>query len=140
MLKAFREFAMKGNVMDLAVAVIMGAAFGAIVNSLVNDVIMPPIGLLLGGVDFSNFFLVLKGVGDYPTLAAAQEAGAATINYGVFLNKVVSFLIVSFSVFLLVRAAGRLQRKKAEAPAPPPEPSPEAKLLAEIRDLLKSGR
>lgn len=131
---------MKGNVIDLAVAVIMGAAFGAIVNSLVNDVIMPPIGLLLGGVDFSNFFLVLKGAGDFPTLAAAQEAGATTINYGLFLNRVISFLIISFSVFLLVRAAGRLQRRRSEAPAPPPEPSAEVKLLAEIRDLLKSGR
>jgi large conductance mechanosensitive channel len=105
---------MRGNVLDLAVAVIIGAAFGAIVKSLVDDIIMPPIGLLLGGVDFSNLFINLSG-GSYPTLAAAKEAGAATINYGVFLNNVITFLIVAFAVFMVVRAVNRMRRP---APAP----------------------
>ena len=116
MLKEFREFAIKGNAVDLAVGVIIGAAFGAIVTSLVNDMIMPPIGRLLGGVDFTNLFIVL-GHGSYPSLKAAKEAGAATINYGVFLNTVINFLIVAFSVFLLVKAVNQLKR---EAPAAAP--------------------
>jgi large conductance mechanosensitive channel len=116
MLKEFREFAIKGNAVDLAVGVIIGAAFGAIVSSLVNDVIMPPIGRLLGGVDFSSLFVVL-GHGSYPSLKAAKEAGAATINYGVFLNTVINFLIVAFAVFLLVKGMNRLKR---EAPAAAP--------------------
>ncbi len=135
MLKEFRDFIARGNVMDLAVAVIMGAAFGAIVSSFVADVIMPPIGLLLGGVDFSSLFVNLSG-GQYATLAEAQAAGAATINYGVFLNKVISFLLVSFAVFAMVKAVSRLQKPKA-APAPA-EPTAEVKLLTEIRDLLRS--
>ena len=118
MWKEFKEFAMRGNVVDLAVGVIIGGAFGAIVNSLVNDIIMPPIGLLLGQVDFSELFIVLKGVGSYATLAAAQEAGAVTLNYGVFINTVINFLIIALAVFLLVRAVNRLQRQEEEAEAP----------------------
>ncbi|RMH54078.1 MAG: large-conductance mechanosensitive channel protein MscL [Bacteroidetes bacterium] len=147
MLKEFKEFAVKGNVVDMAVGIIIGAAFGTIVQSLVKDVIMPPIGLLLGGVDFSNLFLTLKEgtpPGPYETLAAAQEAGAVTMNLGVFLNTVISFLIVALAVFFVVKAINRLKREQeaevTEAPAPEaaPEPTPEQKLLAEIRDLLKS--
>jgi large conductance mechanosensitive channel len=136
MLKEFRDFIMRGNVLDLAVAVIIGAAFGAIVNSLVNDMIMPPIGLLLGAVDFSGLFLDLSGQG-YANLAAAEAANAPVLRYGVFLNTVINFVIVAGAVFLLVKGANSSQRKKAEAPAAPPEPSGEEKLLTEIRDLLK---
>jgi len=141
MLNEFKEFAVKGNMLDMAVGIIIGAAFGTIVQSLVNDIIMPPIGMLLGGVDFSDLFLTLsEGAvpGPYATLAAAQEAGAVTINYGVFANAVISFLIVSFSVFLLVRGFNRLRREREAAPPPPPGPSAEEKLLVEIRDLLKA--
>lgn len=120
MLKEFKEFAMRGNVIDMAVGIIIGAAFGAIVKSLVADVIMPPIGLLLGGVDFSNIFISLSG-GDYASLAEAQEAGAATINIGVFVNQVLSFVIVAFAVFLLIRAINNLKKKEEEAPAPEPD-------------------
>lgn len=145
MLKDFKEFAVKGNVLDMAVGIVIGAAFGTIVQSLVRDVITPPIGLFLGGVDFTDLFVTLsEGTtpGPYATLAAAQEAGAVTVNYGVFINAVVSFVIVAFAVFLVVRAYNRLERsrKKEEeaAPSAPPEPSSEEKLLAEIRDLLKA--
>ena len=120
MLKDFREFAMRGNVVDMAVGIILGAAFGAIVSSLVDDVIMPPIGLLLGGVDFANMFILLKPGAPgapYASLADAQSAGAVTLNYGAFINTIVSFLIVAFVVFLLVRAINRL--KKEEPPAAP---------------------
>ena len=123
MLKEFREFAMRGNVVDMAVGIIIGGAFGTIVKSLVADVLMPPIGLLLGGVDFSDFFVVLKPgttVGPYATLADAQAAGAVTVNYGVFITSVISFLIVAWAVFLLVRAVNRLQRQPAPEPAPAP--------------------
>jgi len=119
MLKEFKEFAMKGNVLDLAVGIILGAAFGGIVTSFVNDVLMPPIGLALGKVDFTNLFLNLSG-GAHATLKAAKEAGAATINYGVFLNTVINFLIVAFAVFLLVRQVNRLKRQPEAAPAAPP--------------------
>lgn len=143
MLKEFKEFAMKGNMLDMAVGIIIGAAFGAIVTSLVKDVIMPPIGLLLGGVDFSNMFLVLKegatGAAPYADLAAASAAGAVTLNYGTFINSIVSFLIVAFSVFLLVKGVNKLRREKPaepEAPAPTPE---DVLLLREIRDSLKRG-
>lgn len=111
MFKEFREFAVKGNAMDMAVGIIIGAAFGAVVKSLVDDVIMPPIGLLLGKVDFSNLFLNLSG-GEYSSLAAAREAGAATLNYGLFLNTIISFVIVSFAVFLLVKTLNRLRREE----------------------------
>jgi large conductance mechanosensitive channel len=120
MFKEFKEFAMRGNVVDMAVGIIIGAAFGSIVKSLVADVIMPPIGLLLGGVDFSNIFITLSG-GDYESLAEAQEAGAATINIGVFINQVISFIIVAFAVFLLIRAINNLKKKEEEAPAPEPD-------------------
>ena len=122
MIKEFREFAMRGNVVDMAVGIIIGGAFGTIVKSLVADVIMPPIGLLLGNVDFSELFLVLKdggASGPYLTLAEAQKAGAVTINYGLFVNAVISFLIVAFAVFMLVRAVNRLKRQE-EAPAAEP--------------------
>lgn len=120
MLKEFKEFAVKGNVMDMAVGIIIGAAFGSIVNSLVADVIMPPIGLILGSVDFTNLFLTLKEgsvAPPYATLADAKKAGAVTLNYGVFINTIISFLIVAFSVFLLVKNINKLRREK-EAPAP----------------------
>ena len=119
MLKEFKAFAMRGNVLDLAVGFILGGAFGTIVKSLVDDVIMPPVGLLLGNVDFSNLFLLLKagpkGPPPYASLAEAHAAGAVTLNYGVFINSIIAFLIVAFAVFLIVRAANRLQPKEAEA-------------------------
>ncbi len=136
MLKEFRDFIMRGNVLDLAVAVIIGAAFSRIVNSLVDDIIMPPVGLLLGAVDFSNLFIDLSGKG-YTNLAAAEEAGAAVLRYGAFLNAILSFLIVAIAVFLLVKLANSLQRKKKEEPAPSAAVSAEETLLTEIRDLLK---
>ena len=137
MFREFREFAVRGNVVDMAVGIIIGAAFGKIVESLVKDVIMPPIGLLLGKVDFSNLFVVLKAgvqAGPYFTVDAAQKAGAVTFNYGVFLNTVISFVIVAFAVFLLVRAINEIRRREEEKPAAPPE---EIILLREIRDSLK---
>lgn len=118
MLKEFREFAMRGSVVDLAIGVILGAAFGSIVNSFVNDILMPPIGLLLGNVDFSNLFITLKGPAS-DTLTAAKDAGAVTLNYGVFINTVINFLIIAFVIFLLVKQINRLQRKE-EAPAAEP--------------------
>lgn len=122
MFKEFKEFAMRGNVVDMAVGIIIGAAFGTIVSSLVSDVIMPPIGLLLGNVDFSNLFIVLKEgttAAPYASIAAAKEAGAVTLNYGAFINTVVSFLIVAFAIFLLIRSINRL-KKKEEAPEAAP--------------------
>jgi large conductance mechanosensitive channel len=141
MLKEFRDFAMKGNVLDMAVGIIIGGAFGTIIQSLVKDVLMPPIGLLLGGVDFSELFLTLKAgtpAGPYATLAAAQEAGAVSINVGLFINAVISFLIVAWAVFMLVKAFNVAKKKEAAAPAAPPEPPRQEVLLAEIRDLLKA--
>jgi large conductance mechanosensitive channel len=139
MFKEFKEFAVKGNVVDMAVGIVIGVAFGTIVKSLVNDILMPPIGLLLGGIDFSNFFVVLgagtTNPGPYPALADAQAAGAVTINYGVFVNSVISFVIVAFALFLVVRAMNRLRTKKEETPAQPPE---DVLLLREIRDVLKA--
>ncbi len=116
MLKEFKEFAMRGNVLDMAVGIVVGAAFGGIVTSLVNDMLMPPIGLLLGRVDFSNLFINLKG--NYPSVAAAKAAGAATLNYGMFMNTVINFLIVALAVFLLVRYVNKLFPKPKPAPAP----------------------
>jgi large conductance mechanosensitive channel len=140
MLKEFREFAMRGNVVDMAVGIIIGAAFGKIVDSMVKDVIMPPIGLLLGKVDFSNLFLVLKQgtvAGPYLTVEAAQKAGAVTFNYGVFLNTIVTFIIVAFAVFMLIRVINQLKRKEAEKPAEAPATPEDIVLLREIRDALK---
>ena len=119
MLKEFREFAMKGNVVDLAVGVVIGAAFGKIVDSLVKDIIMPPIGKALGGVDFSNLFLVLGGGGPFPSLKAAQDAGAATLNYGVFINAIINFVIIAFALFMVIKAINRMKREEAAAPPPP---------------------
>jgi large conductance mechanosensitive channel len=124
MFKEFKEFAMRGNVVDMAVGIIIGAAFGTIVKSLVADVIMPPIGLLLGNVDFANLFVTIEegtSAGPYATLADAKEAGAVTINYGVFFNEIISFIIVAFAVFLLIRNINRLKREevKEEEPAEP---------------------
>ncbi len=124
MLKEFKEFAMKGSVLDMAIGIIIGGAFSPIVKSLVDDVLMPPIGMLLGGVDFSNMFAVLRqgaeAAGPYDTLAAAQEAGAVTVNYGVFINTIITFLIVAFAVFMLVKQINRMKR---EEEAPPAEPT-----------------
>lgn len=122
MFKEFKQFAMRGNVVDMAVGIIIGGAFGTIVKSLVSDVMMPPIGLLLGGVDFSDLFITLKEgatAGPYATLASAQAAGAVTISYGLFLNAVISFMIVAFAVFLLIKAINKLQREKEQPPADP---------------------
>lgn len=140
MLKEFKEFAMRGNVMDMAVGIIIGAAFGKIVTSLVNDVIMPPIGLLMGNVDFSNLFVNLSLDGDYTSVAAAEDAGAPIIKYGMFINTVLDFVIVAFAIFMVIRAINKMQKKQAAVPAAPPAPSGEEKLLTEIRDLLKAGR
>jgi len=134
MLKEFKEFALKGNVLDMAIGIIIGAAFGKIVSSLVSDVLMPPLGLVLGKVDFSSLFLNLSGTA-HPSLAAAKAAGAPTVNYGVFLQTVFDFIIVAFAIFLLVRQVNRF--KKEQPPAPPPAPTNEEKLLMEIRDALK---
>ena len=136
-LDEFRKFAMRGSVIDLAIGVVVGASFTAIVNSLVKDVLTPPIGLLLGGIDFSNFFVVLKGKAGLATLKAAQDAGAVTINYGVFVNTIINFVIVAFVLFLVVRQINRLTAPKEEpaAPAAPPE---DVVLLREIRDVLKA--
>ena len=118
MLKEFREFAMRGNVVDMAVGIIIGAAFGKIVSSLVKDIIMPPIGLLMGNVDFTNLFVNLSDK-EFASLADAQKAGAATVNYGVFINTVLDFIIVAFAIFIVIRGMNRLKRKEEEAPAEP---------------------
>jgi len=115
MLKEFKEFALRGNMIDMAVGIIIGAAFTSIVNSLVNDILMPPIGVLIGNVDFSNMFISLNGQ-SYASLSAAQDAGAATLNYGLFINNIIVFLITAFAVFLLVRGVNRLERKQEEKP------------------------
>jgi large conductance mechanosensitive channel len=133
MWRDFRDFAVRGNVVDLAVGLILGVAFTTIVNSLVNDVIMPPIGLLLGGIDFSDFFITIRGQ-SYPTVAAAKAAGAVTINYGLFINAIIKFVIVAFAVFILVKQINRLKLNLAPTAAPA---SKTDQLLTEIRDLLK---
>jgi large conductance mechanosensitive channel len=133
MFEEFKKFAMRGNVLDLAIGVIIGASFTGIINSLVNDIIMPPIGLALGGVDFSNFFWVLKGE-TADTLAAAKAAKAVTINYGLFVNAVINFTIVAFALFLLIRQINKLSAPKPAEAAATPE---DVLLLREIRDALK---
>ena len=139
MLKEFKAFAMRGNVVDMAVGIIIGAAFGAIVKSLVDDVIMPPIGLLLGNVDFSNLFVNLTMGQTFASVAAAEAAGAPIIKYGMFVNTVLDFVIVAFAIFLVIRGLNKLRKKQEAAPPPaPPAPSAEEKLLVEIRDLLKA--
>jgi large conductance mechanosensitive channel len=139
MFAEFRKFAMRGNVVDLAVGVVIGAAFTAIVNSLVKDMIMPPLGVLLGGIDFSNFFVVLKGSHAITTLKAAQDSGAVTLNYGNFLGAIGNFLIVAFALFLVLRQLNKMFASKEPAPPPPPPPE-ELAVLYEIRDLLKERR
>ena len=142
MLEEFKKFAIRGNVVDMAVGIIIGAAFGKIVDSLVKDVIMPPIGLLLGKLDFSNLFVVLKAgaqAGPYLSVDAAQKAGAVTFNYGLFINTTISFVIVAFAVFLLVRAINRLKREEEQKPAAPAPTPEEIVLLREIRDTLKKA-
>jgi len=138
MLKEFKEFAMRGNVMDMAIGIIIGAAFGKIVTSLVSDVIMPPIGLLMGNVDFSNLFVNLTMGAEYASIAAAEAAGAPIIKYGVFINTILDFVIVAFAIFMVIRALNKLKKKQEAAPAAPPGPTAEEKLLTEIRDLLKT--
>jgi len=138
MLKEFKEFALRGNVVDMAVGIVIGAAFSTIVRSLVDDIIMPPIGVVTGGVDFSNMFITL-GSGSYESLAQARQAGAATLNIGVFINNVISFMIVAFVLFMVIKAMNQLRRKQEEAPATEPPPSQEVQLLQQIRDALVSG-
>lgn len=137
----FKEFAMKGNVVDMAVGVIIGGAFGKIISSLVDDIIMPLIGKLTGDVDFTNLFVTLSD-GTYQSLAAAREAGAAVFAYGNFIQQVVDFLIVALCIFCMIKAINKLSKKKETepAPAPAPEPTAEEKLLTEIRDLLKDQK
>ncbi len=129
MMKEFKEFAMKGNVIDMAVGIVIGGAFGKIIGSLVTDVIMPPIGILLGGVDFSNLSIVLK--------AATEATAAVTLNYGMFINTVVEFTIIAFAIFMVIKAINSAKKKEEEKPAEPPKPSEEVMLLKDIRDALK---
>ncbi len=136
MLKEFKEFAMKGNVLDMAIGVIIGGAFGKIVSSMVSDVLMPPIGLLMGKVDFSSLFIDLSQTSP-PSLAAAKAAGAPTLNYGVFLQSMFDFIIIAFVIFMLVKQVNRFRQEAPPPPPAPPEPTNEEKLLTEIRDLLK---
>ena len=142
MLKEFKEFALKGNAVDLAIGVIIGAAFGAIVSSVVDDLFMPIIGLILNGIDFSNLFFVISNPNNLPvpSVAAAKAAGVATLNYGLFINAVVKFTIIAFVLFLVVKGINRLRKKEAAAPAAPPAPTTEEKLLTEIRDAIKAQK
>jgi len=142
MLKEFKEFAAKGNMLDMAVGIVIGAAFATIIGSLVNDIIMPMVGLAIGGVDFSEFFAVLREgdpAGPYATLAAAQEAGAVTVNWGIFVNSLITFLIVAVALFMVIKGFNKMKREEEETPEPeaPPEPTAEETLLTEIRDILK---
>ena len=130
MMQEFKDFALRGNVVDMAVGIVVGGAFGKITSSFVNDVLMPPIGMLLGGVDFSTLALTLQ--------EAVGEAEAVTINYGAFINTVLDFLIIAFAIFMVIRAMNSMQKQEEEAPAAPPEPSKEETLLTEIRDALRS--
>jgi large conductance mechanosensitive channel len=131
MMSEFKSFAMRGNVMDMAVGIIIGAAFGKIVSSFVNDVLMPPLGLLMGGVDFSDLAITLQ--------AASDEAAAVTLKYGMFIQTVVDFVIIAFAIFMAIKAMNTLQKKEEESPAEPPKPSAEVQLLTEIRDSLSNS-
>ena len=135
MLDEFKAFAMRGNVVDMAVGIIIGGAFGKIISSFVSDVIMPPIGMLMGNVDFSQLFINLSDT-TYETLALAKEAGAPTINYGVFLNTVLDFLIIAFAIFMVIRGMNKMKKQEEEKPAEPAKPSEEVQLLTDIRDAL----
>ncbi|HVZ70190.1 MAG TPA: large conductance mechanosensitive channel protein MscL [Rhizomicrobium sp.] len=137
MFEEFKKFAMRGNVIDLAVGVIIGASFTGIVNSLVKDIINPPLGILLGGLDFSNFFVTLKGP-HTDSLVEAAKVGAVTLNYGNFINAVINFLIVAIVLFLMIRQINRLTAPKEAPPGPPPPPAEDVVLLREIRDIMKS--
>jgi large conductance mechanosensitive channel len=140
-IKEFKEFALKGNVVDMAVGIVIGAAFSGIVTSLVKDLMTPPIGWVMGGVDFKDKFILIpsdKAPGPFTSLAEAQAAGAATINYGQFVNACISFTIVAFALFMLVKVMNRIRRKAEEAPPAPPKPTKDQELLSEIRDLLKA--
>jgi large conductance mechanosensitive channel len=141
MLQEFKEFALKGNVVDMAVGIIIGGAFGTIVNSLVNDVLMPPIGLMIGGVDFSSLFLVLREgtrPGPYASIADAKAVGAITLNLGLFINAIISFVILAFALFVVIKAMNMARRQQEAAPAAPAPPTRQEALLAEIRDLLRA--
>jgi len=131
MMSEFKSFAMRGNVVDMAVGIVIGGAFGKIVSSFVNDVLMPPIGMLMGGVDFGDLVVVLK--------AATEEAGAVTLNYGAFIQTVLDFVIIAFAIFMVVKAMNNMKKKEEEAPAAPPKPSAEVELLTEIRNSLKNN-
>ncbi len=137
MFKEFKEFAMKGSLVDMATGIIIGAAFGTVVKSLVDDILMPPIGMLMGGVDFSNMFAVIKEgatAAPYASVEAAAEAGAVTVNYGLFINNIISFIVVALAIFFVIKAVNKAKREEEEAPAEPPA---QEVLLGEIRDLLK---
>ena len=137
MFKEFKEFAMKGSLVDMATGIIIGAAFGTVVSSLVDDILMPPIGMLMGGVDFSNLFAVIQEgatPAPYSTVEAAANAGAVTINYGMFINNIISFIVVAFAIFMVIKSVNKAKRAEEEAPSEPPA---NEVLLAEIRDLLK---
>ena len=136
MIQEFREFAMRGNVIDLAVGIIIGGAFGKIVTSMVNDMLMPVIGLVMGKISFANLFVTLDGKG-YASLDAAKAAGVAVIPYGLFINSVIDFVIVAFCLFMIIKLINQFKRKEEAAPAAPAEPAADIKLLTEIRDLLK---
>ena len=138
MLKEFKEFALRGNVVDMAVGIIIGAAFTTIVRSMVDDIIMPRIGVVTGGVDFSNMFVALNGE-HYDSLAQARQAGAPTVNFGVFINNLISFTIVAFVLFMAIKGMNQLRRKQEEEPATEPPPSQEVQLLQQIRDALVAG-
>lgn len=131
MMSEFRDFAMRGNVVDMAVGIVIGAAFGKIVSSFVNDVLMPPIGMAMGGVDFSDLAMVLK--------EASGDVAAVTLNYGSFIQTVIDFVIIAFAIFMVVKSMNKMKKKEEEKPAAPPEPSAEETLLTEIRDLLKNN-
>jgi len=141
-LKEFKEFAAKGNMLDMAVGIVIGAAFATIISSLVNDIIMPPVGMAMGGVDVAEMYALLEegsaAAAPYASLAAAQEAGAVTINYGIFINALISFIIIAFVLFMVIRSFNKMKKQEEEAPAAPPEPTSEEVLLGEIRDLLKA--